>query len=86
MRSLPLYLLAILLPLVGIFALFQWVDNVVGFTVSLCVYAFLYRPFVDSLRLYRLGEISRDEFKKWFIPFGRSWWYAITHFKKLYYF
>lgn len=52
---------------------------------ALAIFVFLYKPYFDSLRLYQLNEISLSEHKRWAIPFSQSYWYPITHFKKLYF-
>ncbi|MBO6535701.1 MAG: hypothetical protein JJ966_05720 [Balneolaceae bacterium] len=83
MKNRTQYLLLVFLPLVLLYFLGVYVSS----TLALCllaIYTFVYRSFLDSKRLYELGEISDDEFFKWWIPFYKSWWYPITHFKKLY--
>lgn len=68
-------------------AIIYLVGTYIGQTLALCllaIYLFAYRSFLDSKRLYELGEISEDEYLKWWVPLYKSWWYPITHFKKLY--
>lgn len=53
--------------------------------ILLLLYVFIYRSYLDSKRLYDIGEISVAEHRKWWIPFYKSWWYPFTNFKKLYF-
>ena len=48
------------------------------------IYLLLYRTYIDSLRLFQLEVISREEFYKWYIPFGKSWYYGLIYYKELY--
>lgn len=48
------------------------------------IYFGLYRVYIDSLRLYQLKVIDQEEFNKWYIPFGKSWFYGLIYFKELY--
>lgn len=51
----------------------------------LLFYLFLYRPFIDSSRLFEIGEITEDEFQNWLIPFAKPFWYPVTHFRALFF-
>lgn len=83
MKSNIIYISNILIPLFLIVILF-YLEYTLFAVIFLIMYAFLYRPYIDSLRLYKLGFIDREEQRKWIIPFGKAWWYTITHFRRLY--
>lgn len=84
MRSPSLYLLFVILPLPGVALLFYQGLSRNALTL-LAAYAFVYRPYLDSLRLYRLGVIDEKRHNRWYIPFGPAWWYSITHFSTLFF-
>jgi len=48
------------------------------------IYFGLYRVYIDSLRLYQLRVIDKEEFNKWYTPFGKSWFYGLIYYKELY--
>lgn len=50
----------------------------------LMIYFGLYRVYIKSLRFYQLEVISREEFNKWYFPFGKSWFYGLIYYKELY--
>ncbi len=84
MKTFKVYLFAIIGPLLAIFLLYKH-DIFQHVAIPIIVYAFIYRPYIDSLRLYHLGVIKHENHKKWFIPFGKAWWYGVTHFRELIY-
>lgn len=77
------YILFISFPLIINYLVYIIYGDVIGL-LFLGIYICVYRPFIDSKRLYELGEINRTEYNKWMIPFYKSYWFTITHFKKLY--
>lgn len=78
MKLFPYYL-SILVPLAAI-ALFAINEQPIVFVVLIFVYAFIYRPIIDFLRLKSLGLVTPNEFKKMFIPLWR-----LKHFKNLFF-
>ncbi len=83
MKNKYIYLLFVLIPLIMTYLIFINYGNMIGL-IFLGAYSLIYRPFIDSKRLFDLGEITRSDFNKWMIPFYKSYWFTITHFKKLY--
>ncbi|MBO6794012.1 MAG: hypothetical protein JJ895_08880 [Balneolaceae bacterium] len=83
MKNRATYLVLAFTPIIFSYLIGAYVDEVFGLCL-LGLYLFVYRSFLDSKRLYNLGEISEVEFRKWWVPFYKSWWYPITHFRKLY--
>jgi|GEM_PF-1472418 len=77
------YLLLLLFPLAINYYVFEYSGETVGF-LFFGFYIAIYRPFVDSFRLFELGEITEDEMQRWVVPFSRSYWYPITHFRALF--
>lgn len=84
MNNLYLYFLALIIPLPICYFLFDLVGVWEGI-ISLLLYVFIYRPYIDSLRLYQLGLINKEDQKKWFIPLHKAYWYPVTHFRSLYF-
>ena len=71
MKSLLLFYLAILLPLLALVLLSRM--HLVGplfFTISILLYALVYHPFISGLRLIATGKIRKNQFMLNFIP---SW-------------
>ena len=83
MKNKYIYILAEVTPIPINYLLFIYFDQVAGL-LFLALYVFMYRSFIDSKRLYDLGKITKSEYKKWMIPFYKSYWYPVTHFKELY--
>lgn len=83
MEKLKTYYLAVLLPIIAILALFYFEYNYFAVLV-LALYSFLYRPFIDSSRLHKLGIIDENRHKQWLIPFGPAWGYVFNQFSALY--
>lgn len=77
------YLLLLVFPLVVNYFVFEYSGDTVGL-LFLGFYLLVYRPFVDSFRLYELGEINEEEMQHWLIPFAKPFWYPITHFRALF--
>ncbi|WP_346237314.1 hypothetical protein ABDK00_011210 [Niabella insulamsoli] len=77
MKLIPYYLL-IIVPFVFVF----WSAQLSGstFVVSMLIYAMIYRPIVDGVRLIHLGLLKRSEIWKMFIPF-----YPVGYIKELYF-
>lgn len=78
MKKISVFYLAISLPLLAIILLYQVIGSV-WFSILLIIYAAIYRPIVDGLRLRELNGIEDKDFWKMFIPF----WEA-RFFKKIY--
>jgi len=78
MKNLLVYYSAIIIPLLILFLLMNKISSVT-FSVVLLVWALIYRPVVDGIRLIELGFIKKTDFWKTFIPF-----YKIKWFSKLY--
>lgn len=70
MRSIVLYYLAILLPLIAIAIIAQRNGfTAAEFSIVLLCYALIYHPIITGLRLIALKKISGSDFWKTFIPF-----------------
>lgn len=70
MRNLYIYHFATLTPLVLILFVYSYkYIDVRLFSVFILLYAFIYRPYLDYLRLKSLNLVSRNEWKK-FIGLG----------------
>ncbi|MBO6795041.1 MAG: hypothetical protein JJ895_14110 [Balneolaceae bacterium] len=78
------YLLLLFFPLGVNYFVFEFSGTTVGM-LSLCFYLIVYRPYLDSFRLYELGEIDEDEMQNWLIPFSKAYWYPFTHFRSLFF-
>lgn len=80
MRKLVRYYLAILLPLVAIIILINYkILTSFQFVISLLIYVFVYRTFVDGKRLVCKNIIKNNEIWKLIIPGMR-----FKYFKALY--
>jgi hypothetical protein len=51
------------------------------FFYGILFYAFIYRPFVDGIRLIKMGSMEKKEAWKLFIPF----YYTTRYFHDLYF-
>ena len=80
MKNIKIYYLAILIPIVVLFLLFNFklIDTTL-FTILLLIYAFIYRTYTDSKRLLAKKVISKKNIWKFLIPGTR-----IEFFKELY--
>lgn len=75
MKLIYFYIL-LLIPLLGVL----FISDSKTFVVFLMVYALIYRPFLDLLRLKYLGLLNKSEYYKVFIPFWTK-----KHFKRMYF-
>ena len=67
MYKLLAYHLATLIPMMVILGLYSYA--VIGsalFAILFCLYAFVYRPYIDFKRLHGKGLVTKDEFIKSF--------------------
>ena len=67
MDRLLTYHLATLIPMIVILSLYIYA--VIGsalFAILFCLYAFVYRPYIDFKRLHEKGLVTKDEFIKSF--------------------
>ena len=67
MNKLLAYHLVTLIPMVMILGLYSYA--VIGsalFAILFCLYAFVYRPYIDFKRLHEKGLVTKEEFKKSF--------------------
>jgi hypothetical protein len=80
MKKLIIYYTSIIIPLVFLAYTVRvhFIDSV-WFTISLFVYAFIYRTFTDYFRLRSKNVIDRKHFWKILVPGAR-----IKYFKELY--
>ncbi|KQN38047.1 hypothetical protein ASE92_00960 [Pedobacter sp. Leaf41] len=75
------YYLKIILPL----PILYWCANYTSpsvFVIALFIYALIYRPFIDGLRLVDLGVMSKKETWKMFFI---APYYQLKYFKELYF-
>ena len=84
MRNKLIYIVLLLFPLVVNYFLFEFSSELLG-GLFLLFYICFYRPFIDSSRLFEIGEITEDEFQSWLIPFAKPFWYPVTHFRALFF-
>ena len=70
--------LLVILPLVGLFQALNCGDRYTFFW-GLIIYAIVYRPILNFLRLLELEKISKRDIWKMFIPF----WYDVKYSKAL---
>ncbi len=49
-------------------------ENNVGFVIAILIYALIYRPIIDGLRLISKQVITKRQFWKLFIPFWHAKW------------
>ncbi|HLO57338.1 MAG TPA: hypothetical protein VK179_01220 [Bacteroidales bacterium] len=81
MKNLFIYYVVILLPL----AVLIWVAFLgyyLYFGIGILIYALLYRPLTDGLRLVAKGKIKKQEIGKAFIPFWTVKWFKSLYFSK----
>ena len=67
MNKLLAYHLITLIPMVVILGLYSYA--IIGsalFAILFCLYAFVYRPYIDFKRLHEKGLVTKKEFKKSF--------------------
>lgn len=67
MNKLLAYHLITLIPMVVILGLYSYA--VIGsalFAILFCLYAFVYRPYIDYIRLHKKGLVTKEEFIKSF--------------------
>jgi len=83
MKNLLVYYLSITIPLLGIFLLlkFQFINSMT-FAILMVLWALIYRPITDGIRLIEKGIIQKNEIWKLFIPFWRNNWFRELYFKK----
>jgi len=67
------YLASIIGPFIFMFYLL-YNENSVGFGISILIYALIYRPIIDGLRLVSKKIITKRESWKLFIPFRHVKW------------
>jgi len=83
MKNLLVYYLSITIPLLVIFLLlkFQYINSMT-FAILMVLWALIYRPITDGIRLIEKGIIQKNEIWKLFIPFWRNNWFRELYFKK----
>ena len=67
MNKLLAYHLATLIPMMVI--LYLYIYAIIGsalFAILFCLYAFVYRPYIDFKRLHEKGLVTKEEFIKSF--------------------
>jgi hypothetical protein len=67
MNKLLAYHLATLIPMMVI--LYLYIYAIIGsalFAILFCLYAFVYRPYIDFKRLHEKGLVTKEEFMKSF--------------------
>lgn len=69
--------LLVIVPLAGLFLALEWYGKS-AFFFGLIIYAIVYRPVLNIVRLLQLKKISRKDIWKFFIPF-----YDIKYTKSL---
>lgn len=70
MRSLSIYHISTIIPLVAILSLYSFdLMRIQWFVIFIGLYSFLYRPFLDYKRLVGLGMIDVKDWKK-FVGLG----------------
>jgi len=77
--TLVTYIALIIFP----FPILFWINEEVGsnaFVISLFIYALMYRPVLDSIRLIDRGILSKSKFWKPFIPF-----WSVKYLKELFF-
>jgi hypothetical protein len=65
MNKLLAYHLATLIPMMVI--LYLYIYAIIGsalFAILFCLYAFVYRPYIDFKRLHEKGLVTKEEFMK----------------------
>jgi hypothetical protein len=80
MKNLFIYYLVIIIPLILIFILL-YLHYTMAFGICLIVYAIVFRPITDGLRLLAMGRIQKPDFGKLFIPFWSIKWFRSLYFK-----
>ncbi len=78
MKNIFNYYVAILLPILGLLGLIHY-DKKIEFLIGLLMY-FIYRNFIDGIRLYQLGLIQKSDIWK-----TNLFFYQIKYFKSLYF-
>jgi len=83
MKSLLVYYLSITIPLLALILLvsFHSIDSIT-FVILLMIWAFIYRPITDGMRLINKGIIQKKEFWKLFVPFRRYDWFMELYFRR----
>ena len=76
-RGAIVFWLMVIVPLAGLFAVLEFASDW-AFFYGLLIYAVVYRPILNIVRLLRLGKISRRDIWKFYIPF-----YEIKYTKSL---
>ena len=67
MNKLFIYHLTATLPLVVILPLYIYkIIGLAPFAILFCLYALVYRPYIDFKRLHEKGLVTKDEFLKSF--------------------
>lgn len=67
MNKLLAYHLSATLPLLVILPLYIYkIIGLAPFGIAICLYAFVYRPYIDYKRLHEKGLVTKEEFKKSF--------------------
>jgi hypothetical protein len=67
MDRLLTYHLATLIPMIVILSLYIYaVIGSAHFAILFCLYAFVYRPYIDYKRLHEKGLVTKEEFIKSF--------------------
>jgi hypothetical protein len=67
MKKLLAYHLTATLPLLVILPLYIYkIIGLAPFAIAVCLYAFVYRPYIDFKRLHEKGLLTKDEFIKSF--------------------
>jgi hypothetical protein len=67
MNKLLAYHLTATLPLLVILPLYIYkIIGLAPFAIAACLYAFVYRPYIDFKRLHEKGLVTKEEFRKSF--------------------
>jgi hypothetical protein len=83
MRNIYIYYIAILVPLIVIILIRLTYGSDSLFAILLLIYALIYRPVTDSIRLIKKKVIQKGEIWKIFIPFfWRTKWFKELYFSK----
>lgn len=75
------YYLQIILP-IPLLLIFVQLDLYWTFIVSTLLYAFIYRPLINTWRLLDMGVIRKEEALKLFIPLYSTKYFYELHFRQ----
>ena len=81
MKNTYAYYLAILLPLIPVILMAYVHHTIYAWVPLFLIYALIYRPLIDGMRLIQKGVIRKSEIWKLFVPiFYRSKWFKQLYF------